>query len=51
MTEERLRRWRLAIGGGDVDSIGIGLGGDDLRRDQALERLYDAERRAGLDAS
>jgi Mg-chelatase subunit ChlD len=51
VTEERLRRWRLAIGGGDVDSIGIGLGDDDLRRDRALERLYDAERRAGLDAS
>src|SRR5918997_390315 len=51
MSDERLRRWRLAIGGGDVDAIGVGLGGDDLRRDQALERLYDAERKAGLDAS
>jgi Mg-chelatase subunit ChlD len=51
MTEERLRRWRLAIGGGDVDGTGVALAGDDLRRDQALERLYDAERRSGLDAS
>jgi Mg-chelatase subunit ChlD len=51
MSQERLRRWRLALGGGDADGTGLALGGDDLRRDQALERLYDAERTAGLGAS
>ena len=49
--EERLRRWRLTLGGGEADGIGLGLVGDDLRRDQALERLYDADRQAGLGGS
>lgn len=48
---ERLRRWRLALGGGEADGIGLALGGDDVRRDRALERLYDAERRAGMEGS
>ena len=51
MSDERLRRWRLALGGGEADGTGIALAGDDLKRDQALERLYDAERSAGLGAS
>jgi Mg-chelatase subunit ChlD len=49
--QERLRRWRLILGGAEADGIGLALAGDDLKRDQALERLYDAERRAGLGAS
>jgi Mg-chelatase subunit ChlD len=48
---ERLRRWRLVLGGREADGIGVALGGDDLRRDQALEHLYDAERQAGLGGS
>ena len=49
--DERLRRWRLILGGADADGTGLELAGDDLKRDQALERLYDAERRAGLGGS
>jgi Mg-chelatase subunit ChlD len=49
--EPRLRRWRLVLGGGEADGIALTLAGDDLKRDQALERLYDADRRAGLGAS
>ena len=49
--QERLRRWRLILGGAEADGIGLALVGDDLKRDQALERLYDAERHAGLGGS
>jgi Mg-chelatase subunit ChlD len=49
--QDRLRRWRLILGGGEADGIGVELASDDLKRDQALERLYDAERRAGLGGS
>src|SRR5262245_44313820 len=51
MTDERVRRWRLVLGGGEADGTEMALVGDDLRRDQALERLYDADRRAGLGGS
>ncbi|MBA3876972.1 MAG: hypothetical protein C0498_08555 [Anaerolinea sp.] len=51
MTDERLRRWRMILGGAEVDGTGVALAGDDLKRDQALERLYDAERQAGLGGS
>jgi Mg-chelatase subunit ChlD len=51
VTEGRLRRWRLVLGGGEADGIGFAIAGDDLKRDQALERLYDAERQAGLGGS
>jgi Mg-chelatase subunit ChlD len=48
---DRLRRWRLVLGGGDADGIGVDLRGDDLRRDRALEQLYDADRQAGMGGS
>lgn len=65
MSDERLRRWRLVLGGeaasggtrGGSDGGGGGLSGDDLGRDQVLQALYgdgaadDAERSAGLGAS
>ena len=51
MSDERLRRWRLILGGGEADGTGFELGADDLKRDQALERLYDPERQAGLGGS
>jgi Mg-chelatase subunit ChlD len=51
MSDERLRRWRMILGGADADGTGVALSGDDLRRDQALERLYDTERQAGLGGS
>ena len=51
VADERLRRWRMVLGGGEADGTGLAIGGDDLRRDQALERLYDADRQAGLGGS
>jgi Mg-chelatase subunit ChlD len=57
MSEERLRRWRLVLGGAEADGIGIGLGGDEAAIDAALAAVYDAdrgdggERRGGLGAS
>ena len=33
---ERMRRWRLVLGGGDADGTGAELGGDDRRIDGAL---------------
>jgi len=46
---ERLRRWRLVLGGGDAEGTGHELGGDDARIDAALGAVYDvsaADRRA-----
>jgi Mg-chelatase subunit ChlD len=56
---ERLRRWRLVLGGGEkVDGTGVGLGEADLRMDGVLGALYDprgegdgAGRKGGLGAS
>jgi Mg-chelatase subunit ChlD len=48
--QERLRRWRLVLGGADADGTGAGLAGDDVRIDNALAAVYDlapGERRAG----
>ncbi|MBV9854826.1 MAG: VWA domain-containing protein, partial [Streptosporangiaceae bacterium] len=39
--EERMRRWRLVLGGAD-DGTGIRLSGSDLQADAALAALYDA---------
>jgi Mg-chelatase subunit ChlD len=51
---QRLRRWRLVLGGDD-DGTGAALDGRDLAIDQALSALYNAEpdapRTAGLGAS
>lgn len=38
---ERLRRWRLVLGGGDADGTGTALDGDDARIDAALGAVYD----------
>jgi Mg-chelatase subunit ChlD len=50
---ERLRRWRLVLGGGEaVDGTGVSLGEADGRMDAALGALYDgAARKGGLGAS
>ena len=40
--EERMRRWRLILGGAD-DGTGASLGGDDARIDAALSALYDSD--------
>ena len=37
---ERLRRWRLVLGGGDADGTDAGIGKEDLARDAALDALY-----------
>ncbi|HEX2202616.1 MAG TPA: VWA domain-containing protein [Longimicrobium sp.] len=49
--DERLRRWRLVLGGDEADGTGVGLSGDDQRLDRALGALYDAERGGGLGSS
>lgn len=53
MTDERLRRWRLILGENGAESYGLSLSESDLRMDQALSALYDAddERKGGLGAS
>jgi hypothetical protein len=48
--EERLRRWRLALGAPAAPSLGK-LSGGDLGMDQVLEALYDADRKGGLGSS
>jgi Mg-chelatase subunit ChlD len=44
--EERMRRWRLVLGGAD-DGTGTTLGGDDARADAALSALYDSDEADG----
>ncbi|MGP3956676.1 VWA domain-containing protein [Nonomuraea sp. 3N208] len=49
---ERMRRWRLVLGGGDADGTGVGLQGADLQMDSALAAVYDeGGREGGLGAS
>lgn len=45
---ERLRRWRLVLGGGD-DGTGASLTGADVRIDAALGALYDNAGETGTD--
>ena len=40
---ERLRRWRLVLGGAEADGTQVELGGDDARIDVALGALYDLD--------
>jgi Mg-chelatase subunit ChlD len=44
--EERLRRWRLILGGDEADGTGCSLGARDLSIDRALNALYGG---TGLD--
>lgn len=59
---ERLRRWRLVLGGGAADGIciqgsggtgqdGFSLNKTDQAIDKALSALYDSDRQAGLGSS
>ncbi len=41
---ERLRRWRLVLGGEGADGTGVTPAGDDARMDGALEKLYGGGR-------
>lgn len=49
--DDRLRRWRLILGGEDADGTEFALTGDDMVIDRALAALYDSERQGGLGAS
>lgn len=53
--DERLRRWRLILGGGSCDGVGIKLSHADGKRDQALTALYGdtkpKSRHGGTEAS
>jgi len=51
MTDERLRRWRLILGGDEADGTGCALSGVDQQRDAVLEALYDNSRKGGLGPS
>jgi len=49
---ERLRRWRLVLGGPAQEGLGAGaLAGADRGMDETLAALYDGERSAGLGGS
>src|SRR3954452_2675693 len=50
MAEERLRRWRLVLGGEEADGTGVQLNREDRGVDGALEAVY-GERAGGLGAS
>ncbi|NJP89146.1 VWA domain-containing protein [Nonomuraea sp. FMUSA5-5] len=41
VADERMRRWRLVLGGGPADGTGVGLEGVDARMDAALAAVYD----------
>ena len=50
--DERLRRWRLVLGGPAQEGLGAGaLTGADRGMDETLAALYDGERSAGLGGS
>jgi Mg-chelatase subunit ChlD len=44
---ERLKRWRLILGGEEADGTGEELAGADLKRDKTLDALYGEEKRRG----
>ncbi len=48
---ERLRRWRLVLGGDEADGTSYSLSGVDIDRDRAMDALYGAERKGGLGPS
>ncbi|MBY0547513.1 MAG: VWA domain-containing protein [Candidatus Obscuribacterales bacterium] len=53
-TDERVRRWRLVLGGDESDGTGATLSAEDVGMDKSLSALYDAEqdrRRGGLGSS
>ena len=50
MSEERLRRWRLVLGGEDADGTQVQLGREDRGIDGALDAVY-GQRQGGLSGS
>ena len=49
--DEAARRWRLVLGGDEADGVGCRLSAMDQKMDQALEALYDSDRKGGLGSS
>ncbi|MBP6730823.1 MAG: VWA domain-containing protein [Chitinophagales bacterium] len=49
--ETTLRKWRLVLGGHENDGTGYSLSGLDISMDNALEALYDGDRKGGLGGS
>lgn len=49
-SEQQVRRWRLVLGG-QQDGTGFPLSGIDIQMDQAMEALYDSDRKGGLGPS
>jgi Mg-chelatase subunit ChlD len=52
--DERLRRWRLVLGGEEAEGTGVALGATDLAIDRTLQALYEPganRRKGGLGAS
>ena len=49
-SEENIKRWRMILGGQN-DGTGVPLSGIDLQMDQAMEALYDTDRKGGLGPS
>src|SRR4051794_20654737 len=50
MSDERLRRWRLVLGGDEAEGTGVDLGATDRAMDGALDAVY-GDRRGGLHGS
>jgi len=48
---ERLKRWRLVLGGDDADGTDVDLGPTERAIDGALGALYDSDRKGGLGGS
>ncbi|HKE95049.1 MAG TPA: VWA domain-containing protein [Povalibacter sp.] len=49
--DEATRRWRLILGGNEADGTGMSLTAADVHLDNALQALYDSDRRGGLGSS
>ena len=50
MSDARLRRWRLVLGGDEAEGTGVRLGKDDQAMDGALDAVYGS-RSGGLGGS
>ncbi|MBI3650535.1 MAG: VWA domain-containing protein [Acidobacteria bacterium] len=49
--DERMRRWRLILGGDEADGTGCVLQGMDAKMDGAMQALYDSDRSGNLGSS
>ncbi|MCB1156620.1 MAG: VWA domain-containing protein [Leptospiraceae bacterium] len=51
MQDDKIKRWRLVLGGEQRDGTGVQLQGEELQIDNTLSALYDSERKGGLGKS